>query len=124
MRKKYFVFLHLKFNILLAQEIAAAYKSEQRKPNLDWINPLFLSKDSLIAKADLNKLIIFATIPQSGKTYEYLIDGNEIVVKANNEKVPFLNAVVLNISDTLAILCCKKKVMEMIEKEIMKLGTS
>lgn len=120
--RKYFTFLHLKFDVLKAQEIAASKKFERRQPKLDWISPTFVVKRNYVPKANLFKPVIFASLPQCGQVCEYLIDGNHAVTRAVEDGISFLNVVVLNVPDSLAILCSTKSVKNAIEQEAKELG--
>ncbi len=122
MKRRYFVFLHLKFDILQARDIAAGYKCEKRKPDATWVSPFYKAKPSSVAKANLFKPIIFATLPHAGEVHEYLIDGCEAVLRAVKDDVPFLNAAILNVPDSLFILCSNKGVRDAIANEAEQLG--
>lgn len=99
--KKFYNFMHLRFDVKLAKDIAKDYRRIYRKPNSDWLNPTDNSK-YLNAK----ERVIFVNIPMGGQIQELLISGQGQVIKNVKSNTEFIPVTILDVRDSLKVLCC------------------
>jgi len=125
-QQEYFEYLHLRFNLTKARELAKHYTPDLWEPKLHWISPLTnFNKEIVIT--DYTLPVLFATIiledkEGNPKIYRVLIEGSDRVYQAVKKGIREMPVIVLGLADTLKILTTLPKVSRKIRRQGKELG--
>ena len=97
------------------------YPPERRWPSPEWVGPFIEIDVDYIEQADLSRPVLFATLVTDGQPWRVLIDGNHRVLKALRHGVS-INAVQLDLADTLKVVRGPARAIEEMRREGARLG--